>query len=118
MINEKLFHPESIAVIGASNNISKPGGKIVRNLIDNHFAGQLYAVNPNESSVQGVPTFSSVNELPAVDLAVLAVAAQLCLPAIKILAEQNNMFTKIVLFKADNPASAGHFSRRTDIQYH
>jgi len=97
MINEKLFHPESIAVIGASNNISKPGGKIVRNLIDNHFAGQLYAVNPNENSVQGVPTFSSVDELPSVDLAVLAVAAQHCLPAIKILAEQNDTKAIIII---------------------
>lgn len=97
MINDKLLHPKRIAVIGASNNISKPGGKIVRNLIDNHFAGQLYAVNPNESSVQGVPTFSSVNELPAVDLAVLAVAAQHCLPAIKILAEQNDTKAFIII---------------------
>jgi len=97
MINEKLFHPEHIAVIGASNNISKPGGKIVRNLIDNHFAGQIYAVNPNETQVQGVPTFASVGELPSVDLAVLAVAAQHCLPAIKVLAEQNDTKAFIII---------------------
>ena len=97
MINEKLFHPKSIAVIGASNNISKPGGKIVRNLLDNHFAGQLYAVNPNETIVQGIPSFADVDELPSVDLAILAVAAPLCLPAIKILAEQNDTKAFIII---------------------
>lgn len=97
MINDKLFHPQSIAVIGASNNISKPGGKIVRNLIDNQYTGQLYAVNPNETIVQGIPSFSSVDELPSVDLAILAVAAQHCLPAIKILAEQNDTKAFIII---------------------
>ena len=97
MINDKLFHPKSIAVIGASNNISKPGGKIVRNLLDNHFAGQLYAVNPNETTVQGIPSFTDVDELPSVDLAILAVAAPLCLPAIKVLAEQNDTKAFIII---------------------
>lgn len=97
MVNHKLLHPQSIAIIGASNNISKPGGKIVKNLIENQFAGQLYAVNPNESMVQGIPSFFSVNELPSVDLAILAVAAQHCLPAIKFLAEKNDTKAFIII---------------------
>jgi len=112
MINDKLFHPQSIAIIGASNNISKPGGKIVRNLIDNGFAGQLYAVNPNESIVQGIPSFSSVNELPSVDLAILAVAAQHCLPAIKILAEQND--TKVFIIISAGFGEAGEDGKRLE----
>ena len=97
MINDKLFHPKSIAIIGASNNISKPGGKIVRNLIDNQFSGQLYAVNPNEAIVQGIPSFTSVDELPSVDLAILAVADQHCLTAVKTLAEQNDTKAFIII---------------------
>jgi len=97
MINEKLLHPKSIAIIGASNNISKPGGKIVKNLIDNQFKGNLYAVNPNESVIQGIPSFSSVEELPEVDLAVLAIPPQFCLPAIKILTEQNDTKAFIII---------------------
>jgi len=112
MINDKLFHPQSIAIIGASNNISKPGGKIVRNLIDNRFAGQLYAVNPNESIVQGIPSFSSVNELPQVDLAILAVAAPHCLPAIKILAEQND--TKVFIIISAGFGEAGEVGKRLE----
>ena len=97
MINEKLLHPKSIAIVGASNNISKPGGKIVKNLIDNQFKGNLYAVNPNESVIQGIPSFSSVEELPEVDLAVLAIPPQFCLPTIKILTEQNDTKAFIII---------------------
>ena len=97
MINEKLLHPKSIAIVGASNNISKPGGKIVKNLIDNQFKGNLYAVNPNESVIQGIPSFSSVEELPGVDLAVLAIPPKFCLSAIKILAEQNDTKAFIII---------------------
>ncbi len=97
MLNEKLLHPKSIAIVGASNNISKPGGKIVKNLLDNQFNGNLYAVNPNESVIQGIPSFSSVEELPEVDLAVLAIPSQFCLPAIKILTEQNDTKAFIII---------------------
>jgi acetyltransferase len=97
MINEKLLRPKSIAIVGASNNISKPGGKIVKNLIDNQFMGDLYAVNPNESSVQGIPSFSSVEELPEVDLAVLAIPAKYCLNAVQYLVEQNGTKAIIII---------------------
>lgn len=97
MINDKLLHPESIVIIGASNNTSKPGGKIVKNLLDNNFQGDLFAVNPNESQVQGIPAFNSVDELPDVDLAILAIPAKFCLKAVTELAEQNNTKAFIII---------------------
>lgn len=97
MINNKLIHPQSIAIIGASNNVLKPGGKIVWNLLDNNFKGQLYAVNPNESVIQGIPSFRSVDELPSADLAILAIPAQYCLAAIKILVEKNDTKAFVII---------------------
>lgn len=97
MINEKLFHPESIVIVGASNNISKPGGKMVKNLIDNHFQGELFSVNPKESNVQGIPSFKQVEDLPFVDLAVLAIPSKFCLYAVKVLAEQKNTKAFIII---------------------
>lgn len=97
MINEKLLHPESIVIVGASNNISKPGGKIVKNLIDNKFKGTLYTVNPKEHFIQGIQTFKSVDQLPSVDLAILAIPAHFCLPAIQVLAEQKNTKAFIII---------------------
>lgn len=97
MINKQLLQPKSIAIIGASNNTSKPGGKIIKNLIDSGFEGELFAVNPNEDQVQGVPCFPSVDELPSVDLAVLAIPAKFCFDAVRILAEQNDTKAFIII---------------------
>ena len=97
MINDKLLHPKSIVVVGASNNIRKPGGKMVRNLLDHGFKGELYAVNPNEDKIQGIPSFASVEDLPSVDLAVLAIPAKFCLDAITKLVEQNDAKAFIII---------------------
>ncbi|WP_167606943.1 acetate--CoA ligase family protein [Maribellus sediminis] len=97
MINEQLLNPKSIVVVGASNNIHKPGGKIVKNLIDHGFKGKLYAINPKEDRIQGIPSFASVDELPSVELAVLAIPAKSCLPVVKLLSEQNDTKAFIII---------------------
>ncbi|MFR2071314.1 MAG: CoA-binding protein, partial [Bacteroides nordii] len=55
MITTQLLRPESIVVVGASNNVHKPGGAILKNLINGGYQGELRAVNPKETEVQGVP---------------------------------------------------------------
>ncbi|WP_319480962.1 acetate--CoA ligase family protein [uncultured Draconibacterium sp.] len=97
MINEKLLRPNSIVVVGASNNIAKPGGKIIKNLLDHNFVGDLFAINPNESKIQGIPAFPDVAELPEIDLAILAIPAKYCLQTITDLAEQNNTKAFIII---------------------
>lgn len=88
MITRELIWPESIVVVGASNTISKPGGKLLKNLIDNHYSGQLYVVNPGSEEVQGVRSFPSVDALPPVEMAVLAIPAHACPEAVEVLAAQ------------------------------
>jgi acetyltransferase len=97
MINEKLFNPESIVVVGASNNIMKPGGKIVKNLTEHSYNGELFVVNPKEKKIQGIPAFVSVEDLPQVDLAILAIPAQFCLNAVMVLASQKNTKAFIII---------------------
>lgn len=86
MIVNELLAPKSIAIIGASNDIRKPGGRILKNIIDGQFSGKIYGVNPKEAEVQGMKCFPSVEELPQVDLAIMAIPAHLCIPAAKHLA--------------------------------
>lgn len=88
MIHEKLLRPQSIVVVGGSNQITKPGGKLLKNLIDNSFKGQLYVVNPKETEVQGIRSYGSADELPEVDMAVLAIPARFCPEVVEILATQ------------------------------
>ena len=86
MITTQLLRPESIVVVGASNNVHKPGGAILKNLINGGYQGELRAVNPKETEVQGVPAFADVKELPDTDLAVLAVPAVMCPDIVETLA--------------------------------
>ena len=71
-----LFEPRSVALVGASENPAKVGGRLLENLLAGGYQGRLYAVNPKHASVRGVPCVASVAQLPApVDLAVIATPA-------------------------------------------
>jgi succinyl-CoA synthetase alpha subunit/RimJ/RimL family protein N-acetyltransferase len=71
---ERLLHPRSVAVIGASNDATKAGHAVFQNLLRANFEGPLYPVNEQDRHVSAVPAFASVHDVPGqVDLAVLAV---------------------------------------------
>lgn len=90
MIAKEIINPRSIAVIGGSRNTAKPGGKIVKNLLEGSFKGDLYVVNPNDNDVQGVTTVQKIADLPNVDTAIIAISAQHALAVVKELAETKN----------------------------
>jgi acetyltransferase len=97
MINRQLLNPKSIVVVGGSNNLQKPGGKVLKNLLDGGFDGDLYVVNPKEEEVQGIKSYQDPANLPETDLAILAVAAKLCPPTVKLLTEEKNTRAFIIL---------------------
>ena len=71
---EPLFRPRSIAVLGASSSPTKVGGRPVAALIQNRYEGAVYPVNPRSETIQGLPAFASVKDIPgAVDLAICTV---------------------------------------------
>jgi len=88
MLNAQLINPKSIVVIGASNDVRKPGGKMLKNIIDGGYKGGLYVVNPKAREVQDIPSFEDVTLLPEVDLAILAIPAAYCIEAIHTLLEK------------------------------
>lgn len=97
MINPKLLDPKSIVVVGASNDVHKPGGKVLSNLLNSNFKGTVYAVNPKEEEVQGIKCHHKVEELPEVDCAILAIAAKYCPATVDVLALQKNTRGFIIL---------------------
>ena len=88
MINPKLLNPQSIVICGASSDIHKPGGKSLKNLLESPFKGQIYAVNPKETEVQGVKCYTKVDDLPQVDCAILCIAAKFCAQTVDVLAKE------------------------------
>jgi acetyltransferase len=97
MINRQLLEPESIVVIGGSNNVHKPGGAVVRNLMSGGYTGMLRVVNPKEDEVQGIKAFHDAKELPPTDLAILVVAARFCPQYVEYLAAEKNVRAFIII---------------------
>lgn len=82
-----IMSPRSIAILGASENAARIGGRSLAYMLQERFGGDLWPVNPNRTTVQGVPAFGTVRDLPAApDVAILALAAKLVPDAIDELA--------------------------------
>jgi acetyl coenzyme A synthetase (ADP forming)-like protein len=74
---KSLFAPRSIAVVGASTRRGQLGAEVFHNLISSGFKGRLYPVNPAAETVEYVPCFGRVSEIPGpVDLAIVVVPAK------------------------------------------
>jgi len=72
-----LFAPRSVAVVGASQDVNKIRGRLLKTLVDGGFGGPIYPVNPSSASIQGLSAYPDVTALPeAVDLVLIAVAAE------------------------------------------
>lgn len=73
-VSARLFHPESIAVVGASADPGKVGYAILRNLLS--FPGKLYPINPKHPEVLGRKAYPSLSEVgKQIDAAIIAVPA-------------------------------------------
>lgn len=69
-----LFHPERVAVVGASRDPQSIGYRLFDALRTGGFQGRLYAINPHAATIAGIQAYPSLRALPeAVDLAVIAV---------------------------------------------
>ncbi len=72
-----IFYPKSYAVIGASADPQKYGGRFLRVLLSFGYAGKVYPVNPNEREILGLEVYPSVGDIPEpVDFASISVPAR------------------------------------------
>ncbi len=109
MINHQLLTPSSIVVIGGSNNIHKPGGAVVRNILSGGYQGVLRIVNPKEDEVQGIKVFHDTQELPPTDMAVVVIPAKLCPATVKLLASEKGVRAFVIIsagFGEETPEGA------------
>jgi acetyltransferase len=114
MINEKLINPASIVVVGGSDDLFKPGGKVLKNIIDGRFAGNLCVVNPKQDSIQGVKSYRDLKDIPETDLAILAIPASMCPEAVEILV--NDKKTKAFIIISAGFSEAGPEGQKLEKQ--
>jgi len=80
---QAIFHPESIAVIGASSDPMKFGGRAYMIIKERANHERIYPVNPNVKEIEGVKCYPSVSEIEGdIDFAIIAVPAQFTVPAV------------------------------------
>ncbi len=92
-----LLEPKSIAVIGASDDVTKPGGRLTLNILTKGFDGNLYLVNPKGGTIQGVKAYTSIPELPeAPDLTLIGVPAKFVRAAVEELAAKGGKIVVVL----------------------
>lgn len=91
-----MIAPESIVIIGG-RIIRKTRRKDYSDLLEGKFPGKLYAVNPKETEVQGIPCFPDITSLPNTELAILAVPAAACPSIVEELASTRNTKAFIII---------------------
>jgi acyl-CoA synthetase (NDP forming) len=81
---DALARPRSVAVIGASRDASRTGGRILRSLLEHQFGGPVYPVNPSGGEIAGLPAAASLGQLDEVpDLACIALPAAASITAVR-----------------------------------
>jgi len=84
-------------VVGGSEDLLKPGGKILKNIIDGGYSGDLFAVNPKQDCIQGVKSYRDIRDIPSVDLAILAIASKYCFGVVDILVREKSTRAFIII---------------------
>lgn len=86
---DALMTPQSIAVIGASSNFTKIGGRVIKNLLEQGFQGKILPVNPLAQQIGDLHCYQSIKDLPTgIDLAVIAVPRDRVISSLYEVAEQ------------------------------
>lgn len=87
-----LMHPQSVAIIGASAKPGSVGNELILRATEARFTGRLFAVNPKNTEIEGVPCYPSITSIGEhVDVAIIAVPASGVLNVVK---ECNSVGTK------------------------
>jgi acyl-CoA synthetase (NDP forming) len=80
---QSALDPKSIAIIGASENPNKIGGRPIFYMKRDGYKGAIYPINPNRSEIQGLKSYASLDSLPVVpELAIIIVSGDAAVAAV------------------------------------
>jgi len=87
---DRIFHPKSVAIVGASENLVKMGARCVQSLIDIGFEGDIYPINAKNDSILGLKSYATLRDIPGdVDLVIVVVPAPYVPDSLRAAAEKN-----------------------------
>ena len=115
MLNSKhAFEPAAIAVVGASEDTNKTGGRALDFLKRFGFPGRIFAVNPTTDSIQGLTTHARIQDLPVVpELVIIALPGALVTQTVRQCAEFG---VKVVIVTSSGFGELGEHGRAVEEQ--
>ena len=79
-----LFDPQTVAIIGASDNMLKFGGRPIRFMREGNYPGKVFPINPKGGMIQGLQAYKNIRDVPEmVDMCVVTVPAPLVVDSVK-----------------------------------
>ncbi|MCW0507693.1 bifunctional acetate--CoA ligase family protein/GNAT family N-acetyltransferase [Aeromonas piscicola] len=116
---DRLFKPQSIAVIGASTDPQKAGHVVIRHLLAGQFKGPILPVSPHNRAIAGVLAYPDISSLPlSPDLAIICTKRERVLPLIEELGKKGTGAAIILAadFSMQERARLQQLSRQYDIR--
>ena len=99
---EKLFIPDSIAILGASEDLTRIGGLTLHFLLRHGYKGRIYPVNPKYKTIRGLPCYAAITDIPdAVDLVLIGIPRAFVFDALQQCAAKKTPFA--ILSAPDMP---------------
>lgn len=102
---EPLFRPQSVAIIGASNDTRKASGLLVKNALDRSYKGKIFPINPKHETIQGLKSYPSILDIQEeVDVAIIVLPAAAVVNIVRQCAEKR---VKALVIPVSGFAEAG-----------
>jgi len=113
-----FFEPRAVAILGASSDPNKLGGRPARFMREAGFTGAVYPVNNRATEIQGYRAFASVRDIPdAVEQALIILPAPACMAALKECADKGIRFAQIFSAGFGELGAAGLEQQRQLVTY-
>jgi acetyltransferase len=94
----EIFESKSVAVVGASNNPHKAGHQVLKTLLRERYAGNIYAINPRETAVLGLKCYASIKDIPGrLELLIISVPALAVVPIMEEAEKRPDVLGAVIL---------------------
>ena len=86
---DQLTAPQRVAIVGASDNPTRIGGRPISYMLNHGYTGQIFPVNPKNETIQGLPAYAQISEIPEeIDFALIAVKSTMVAEQVRAAAQK------------------------------
>lgn len=111
-----FFNPASVALVGATEDLSKFGGRVLQQMLEFGYRGRVYPVNPRQTTLRGHPCYPNISDLPETpDHVGIVIAAERVLDTLKQCAARGVRFVTVFTSNFSETGEAAGRALQNDI---